>query len=414
MHDESYWNELRSFNSFELLNANDKTAIWLTLERYWNNGSPSGFLHPKTWSYSPRAETPYFKIGSIKVDPKLVTRFGTDELNLLNGNHEDGTFNMLCHPDTISSNNSFLKKECENEFIFCPTASGRTVALFKDNKFVTQIKLHYPMILGRYSRDLHLHKWLASLERSRLMKDAYINSSIRWSFFEEKSGHFFSSLDSPGFGNILRSRSPIGIDRNEYLFVPAFSLFCQPFNGDSTIYKSLAEKYGWDQSIAIENFITSVITMYLYLALDYGILPELNSQNIVFSVNKETGDVIPCIRDMQDVYIDLEIAKTVNLVNYKVLKHTSPHKKQRRSFSFDFKLGRYFLMPMYSALHSFYSSKDAMFTSRLPSSVIELVQSRLDNNPNYFDGQTVYGYAKTENTMEHKMIPLGNSDLRRS
>lgn len=329
---------------------------WLALERFWNDGSPSGFRPLVKRTFAPEASPCTFKLPAAVVPRNdVTTTFGAQLAEMGNRTpSEDDPIDFHFHP---ALNPSVLwscpMELSENRLDASPTASVRTVAnLTEHGRIEYFVKLHFPSLLGRFERSLQLHKWAASLERSRLFKEAYQDKRMEWSFLEEFSGQFYSGSNSnSAFGNIFRSSFPFGHEEdNSFLIIPAFSLFAKPHVGTTSIIQAIRVKHGWTVDECLEHFAISTIDMYFELWLDFGLMPELNAQNLLFLYDMNDGKIMPVVRDMQDTYVDQEIIHRPYCITYKCISGGDEITQARRSFSFDFKLGEYFLHPLIKSL----------------------------------------------------------------
>lgn len=382
-------------DAHELISHSDTISSWLVFERYWNDGSPSGHKVSGDWAHSPFRNDQLFRLPALEVSSRDVTSKGKDLLELQTGDMETGKTLLPCHPDVAADLAELTHTDVhDTELWFSPTGSGRTVVIYRDDLPILQLKLHYPDKIGRFERDLYLHKWIASLERSRLFSEAYNDRSEDWSFYDENLGHFLDSGLHKGFGNIIRPMCPRGLSRTQFKFVPSFSLFSTPFNGKSSVYSALKSHFSWTEETAVEKILVSLVKLYFKLALSYGLMPELNAQNIVFAFSNDGQRVVPCIRDMQDVYVDRSFAKNESYLTYKCMSADDVDLHKRRSFSFDFKLCEYFLAPMVREIASASSCPEGKFNEVIDY-LRQTVRSCLSQQEGYFRDTSMYAYSRS-------------------
>ncbi|NOD85910.1 MULTISPECIES: hypothetical protein [unclassified Ruegeria] len=364
------------------------------------------------WAHGPFRKEQLFRLPALGVASRDVTLKGSDLLDLQSGEIETGTTLLPCHPDVAADLSKLAHADVhETDLRFSPTGSGRTVVIYRDSVPVLQLKLHYPNKIGRFERDLYLYKWMASLERSRLFSEAYDERNEDWSYYEEATGHFLDSGLHKGFGNIIRPLFPRGLSVAEFKFVPGFSLFAKPVYGKHSVFSALQTHFAWTEEIAVKKILISLIELYFNLALRYGLMPELNAQNVVFAFSNDGRRVVPCIRDMQDVYVDQSFAKSDNFLTYKYLSADDADLEKRRSFSFDFKLCEYFLVPMAREIARHSRCPDARF-NEIVDFLRQTVRNCLSTQGDYFGDTSMYAYSKSADASAIGFVTHSSARLR--
>ena len=393
------WRELATLPAGALLNRDERDLVHLTLERYWNDGSPSGHSLGMPIRWAPASPAPSFRIPIILAPADLVTVVeDLSEASILVERASNAFHQVFAlHPRmrNVLAKQHLLPGDrgSDSQLRVVPTSSGRTVAVLDTSGFRIKhyLKLAYPDTLGRFGRDLSLFKWMGSFERNRMFLDA-IGEGNAVRLFPEGSGSYLELMGvSHGVGFLLRSM-PMGHNPDEHLMVPAFSLWAAPASGDQTILDALVRKLGWTSADARHFLIDNVVDTYLYLAVDHGLMPELNAQNLLFVIGKD-GSCIPCLRDMQDVFVDDVIRArrglSVGGVAYKRLNVVSPDIRERRSFSFDFKLGEYILDPLTNIV-----GRNDRARREIRQGVREKVRQKLVSHPDYWPSDnTWFRYA---------------------
>lgn len=378
------WQGWAGSTAGQLLQECPSDLAFLIFERYWNNGSPSGFglNMPRAWS--PDSQLASFELPWLAVAAERVTRLGDHHVGGPKPGKDELWFPL--HPATaeaLAAGNHRAEIVYQGEVV--PMASGRTVAMIQGTVVTGQLKLHYPGVLGRFSRDLHLFKVIASLDRSRRMAMALRECHAPIALMAERGGAVLEWQDGGrAIGYICRDQPSTAGP-----LIPLFSLWATAPIGNRTALEEIATLLNRPKVEIVDSILTAIIDAYFYLALEHGLMPELNAQNLVLEI---VGDTIRLwIRDMQDVFVDCAQApwqRDPVLSDYKLLTTEGADILQRRSFSYDFKLGSYIIAPLLSALEPRNASHMAM-------SIRQHVSRLLSNHPNYFPNQVWYRYRQS-------------------
>jgi hypothetical protein len=353
------WTTLAGMSAERLIEQPEADLVHLTLERYWNDGSPSGHQLGMPIQWAPSNQLLGYALSTMLVPCVDVTVVEPphgrsdfarrDEAAAMQRFplHPVMAEELASSPPLHGSTGPML-----SEHYVVPTASGRTVAVLNTGGQITNyLKLAYPRPLGRFSRDLSLFKWMASLERSAMFHLALMSDLTATFLPDDGGGYLEGSRLGHGIGFLERSRLE---QQRAELLVPAFALSAAPPSGVGTVLLALQRLAGWSPDDLVELLIDQLVLTYLNLALNHGLMPELNAQNLLYVIDRETGTCRVCIRDMQDVFVDDHVRQAVGLptggVAYKRLSHRSQDLLERRSFSYDFKLGEYVLGPLSSVI----------------------------------------------------------------
>jgi hypothetical protein len=171
----------------------------------------------------------------------------------------------------------------------------------------------------------------------------------------EHGGTYVESTDTVrGFGTIYRS-NPVckegELDVADWI-VPVFSLLGDVDAGFESLrlYEFMLAMLDEDRQSGFVELVKMLVSTYVWMSCDLGLIPEFNAQNALLVVDASAGRVWVCVRDMADVFQDLDIRATdasVPFSRYKAIGTGVSHDLyQRRSFAFDFKLGTYILVPL--------------------------------------------------------------------
>ena len=338
-------------------NSND---LLIFLDRYVNDGSPSGF----TEQYKTSEDTDPF--GTKKSFNLFFTDINKEDFYTYPLNSEienpllDGKFYF--HPDM--KNHSDLAKYTLREdtrFSVSPTSSFRTVKILSETNS-DYIKLHYDGIIGRINRKLTEKKAIAGVEISNMIKLG-IDNGIFSDFFcilEESNALIFNtsktSNEDKSWGMVIRKEKPYGknADKIKYI-VPLFSFWSKDrMNPNKTILGELLLKQ-WGRD-AKYNYITKILIpildFYFEPLVKLGFQNEYNAQNLLIGFDSDFKNTFIINRDMMGIEKDLPLRQGLNLsldfdsYPYKTLKIEDYLYYIRHSFAFDFKACHYVLLPL--------------------------------------------------------------------
>ncbi|WP_160050489.1 hypothetical protein [Nocardiopsis sp. FR4] len=390
--------ELRFAWDQSLLRGNFSRLL-LYCEAYLNDGSPSGFV-PSIGDveYSASEGSKGIEIPFVSYPRDLVTIVGrlpewlpSDSSNVLVPVHP-----LAGHSDVL-----------ESPTLRCvPTASVRTVAVLSPESDVLGfLKLHFPGKIGRFSRDLYHFKWLASLEASAALEQAsalaggiyYLPEDYGW-FCEPRLGS-----STRGWGTLGRT---IGADLLQQPLIPAFSILAKTSrNPTYPLLTELRDRLDWTMDAAFENVIGKLIDSYVLLARDWGLLPECNAQNVLYSIGLNGSTCAPVFRDMGDLFKDMVIRRRRGLscqfTSYKTIDEDAPDLYERRSFSYDFKLGCYILAPMIAAIATVWSTNQNLLICR---SADRFRGKWIDASSYFRSADTWYSYPDVANVSRSSYV----------
>lgn len=339
------------------------------LERYINDGSPSGF----TQKYRPSEETdpfkgnPSFKLAIYTSESNLFKEFG-----FVPDFIENQQASMLLHPDTVNSLNIDRPSLNQTAFEVVPTASGRTVRVVGGKHC---IKLHYEGVLGRVFRGLPYKKAVAGPEISIEIKSELDTFPERFAFFDEIGAKtvdiVVDNVKINEIGMVVRDMQPFGHNANKIKYViPYFSLFSLDKNANKheILFLQLLQAINEDPfEYSFTAIFKPILDSYFHLIAAFGYIPELNAQNLLIGVGEDNRIVSVIFRDLQRFEKDIDMRKSLGRdisfesFPYKTIDSNDPLYIIRHSFSYDFKLSRYVLEPIVDILsNKFFLDKDAI------------------------------------------------------
>lgn len=378
----------------------DLLKTYIHLERYVNDGSPSGFDLNILSDFSPFSKKKCFNL-PVFIDNALnhiqvgSLPYGWPEKILQNNE-----IPILIHPavfEKIVDTCTFIKNLKHVTIEVQPTSSGRTVLWYEQPNNAHFIKLHFPEVIGRFNRDLSLYKWLSTIERSRELHIHANNFPLCLGYLYDFGGIYVRNEDAGyGFGIIFRGIEPIPKTAAvRKLLIPSFSLFAKTKmeNRKIPLLFDLLNIIGTDSNKFFEFLLLPLLDSYFHLAVKIGFIPECNAQNILFEFDLESFKPRIILRDVGDVFVDYDIRKKNNMhLNFCTYKTLNPNKDrdiiERRSFAFDFKLSHYVLKP----LIELFSEKTNIKFSSVSDIVKEYIRFKCRDNMEYF-GSDKYWFA---------------------
>jgi hypothetical protein len=378
------------------------------LERYVNNGSPSGFTTRYTTSpdTSPFSLTPFISPYICVAPPRSFTEFGKlptfeDFTELRRENwllvHPDMRRRRIFHAKTVS-----MAPSAEIKLV--PTASGRTLELMNSvNR--GYFKLHYDGIIGRIPRDLNFKKAVSGPEISDLLVSLINNNKLdsRLLLMRETGARIFrgeSNKRPIEWGMVWREKDPYRIDFNKVKYIiPVFSLFAKDrlAKNDKPLLEQIITRQGVEPvGFVLEQLIFPMIDCYFNLIKNSGIQPEWHAQNLLVGLTEDFTPVNFIMRDLESMDKDITFMENINL-NVEFQSH--PFKciwkgqwnyQIKHSFMYDYKFGEYILQPLLNFLKKSFKVE----TSCLYQDIKCYSQSLIDEFPKDFFPNEWYVFKK--------------------
>lgn len=324
----------------------------LYMERLVNDGSPSLFSFKYTTSRETcPLYTSQFKICAMN-DPSpdeiedvgvLPAEFNVELNNV-----------FFLHPDWRNVSVDFQIDTLD--LYVSPTSSSRTVrALWSDY----YIKLCYPGILGRITRELRKEHILSSIDVTRVLSDLIKRNNCpeKLSFFPEWGGRLYHH-EFFDMGFVIRAASPYGNTAQKVkAIIPAFSLFSiDKESNDLPIIVQMLNRQSKPIDYILEQLIYPIIDIFFYCLLQGGLLLEMHSQNFLVGIDNNADIITIILRDLESVDKDMTIIDDLNLeiklqsYPYKCICSEQYNYLIKHSFMYDHKLGEYFLDQLINCL----------------------------------------------------------------
>lgn len=346
---------------FENLNES-----FIYMERYVNNGSPSGWTQKKSTS----PETNPFS-GEKRFE---LYEFDDSQLDSLVIGNPNPIFNNrnFCHPDSITYGSQVILqdgiKTKKSDVIVQPTSGGRTMFVDCD-KVDGFIKLTYDTArIGRVDRQLRFEHCMSSYEVSNALKRAIDAGKFpsTYSILLEKTGKVtYIPIDNEHYyewGVMLRENRAYPYSKDMVQLIPGFSLFgidnySDHTKNDEFLINQIIDLSGINPLKYLINVIQMTIDSWFTTALNCGFLLELHGQNCYYEINQNFIITRIVIKDMDSVDKDITTEKKLGLNSawksfpYECFYADEPedhpwYYKIRASYMYDFKLGTYILLPL--------------------------------------------------------------------
>lgn len=329
------------------------------LERYVNDGSPSGFTeHYRTSPQTdPWSDVPHFNLHFLEDSSDSFDTFGESTANPYWQNYL-----FLLHPNMADHIDlSGYQIHC-SALPVVPTSSARTVQIL-DEHHPDFVKLYYDGIVGRNNRRLYRTKAIAGPEISRIVLDGIQAHVLHegLSILHEPMARVHRNRNirdqRDHWGVVLREYKPRGTRAFDIKYlVPLFSLWSRNRKDKSepTLLEQFADVWQHDaEEIILHQILETIIDIHFQLITRLGLQFEFNAQNVLLGFDENHSPVSIVLRDMMDAEKDLRIRRSLGLTcsfassPYHVLYEDDvDFAKKRHSFAFDFKLSKYVVEPL--------------------------------------------------------------------
>jgi len=337
--------------------------LWLYMERYVNNGSPSGFggldeRYNVSDQYNPLSKIQSFPLYSLHSPACQI--LGSNTFPTLN---RAATDMFYVHPDMLDDKPDLHRRvEIKKTKLFVsPTSSSRTV--YGEDMF---LKLHCDRNIGRVNRCIRYEQAISSVELTELLIKAVAMQLLPDTFYflPEPSAQFIRFDDGYEMSCVYRSTKPYPHNNKIRWIIPVFSLFARDHREEGpAILRQLIDMTGIEPSeYILKQIITPIIENYFSLILHCGLQFECQAQNVLLAFDSDYRVVGAVFRDLESVDKDIQIIEDRALPLYKdsqiehffksfkykcIWNNYRPNQPEsylkKHSFMFDFKVGEYIL-----------------------------------------------------------------------
>lgn len=323
----------------------------LDLERYVNDGSPSGYTFqdasstPTTaWSGLPSFQLPL-------VAAEIVRECG--EPQELGGLEKSLRAFCPVHPDVLplTGYNIILDPIAWKHVNVVPTSSPRVVLAAPNWHFA--LKLNYPRCLGRFPRQLTWEQAETSVGVSTYARTVEFEHTVLLAepyAVQYRLRPALSRIGSSEHVVIVRD-CKLGAEERIVWAIPGFAMLARERLGflENPLVFEVAEPLGIRPAALLgEGFVATFFRSVDELVVKAGIWPECTAQNCFFAM-RESGK--PCIiwRDCQGFFRDAELLAefgkkdVIDLSNYHLLAGRDA--PMWRSYLFDDLISRHIVDP---------------------------------------------------------------------
>lgn len=404
------------------MKLNDLQNDIIYLERFVNNGSPSGYSIRRTTSKdtNPFRGAEYINPYICYADKSYFIDFGVIP-NIYTC--PDSESWVLVHPDMalrpIFTNSNLCLKTAEN-IKLVPMASARTLMLIESD-YHGYFKLHYDGTIGRLKRKLQYKEAMSGYEISKIIESLIDSGKLdkRLTLLPEIGARVLKVNDQE-WGMLWRDAKPYGDCSGVKYIVPLFSLFSKDrYNPqDLTLLEQIiTEKFYDPTTYVIDYLINPIIECYFSLLKNAGIQGEWHAQNLLIGFDENFYPQKIIARDLESMDKDLTLIEWYGLPYqfkskpFKCIDSSREDYQKKHSFMFDFKLGEYVIQPLLLFLQSrYFISSDTLIPS-----IKDCSKNQIKDLPDGFFPKQWYGYKNVEidrSTMKRPYLIFDNPKFR--
>lgn len=361
----------------------DTNSTLVYMERYVNDGSPSGWTKLRSTSndtspFYGKSSFPLLKFSDLDLDCKII------------GNHNilfDSNINFV-HPDSVQStvlqeSNRILS---DSNVLVAPTSGGRTMFILSP-QIKGFLKLTYDVSrIGRVDRQLTMNHCISSYEVSETIKTCIDEGKYPDTFaiLLESSGKVSKLVHETGiyeWGTMFRELTPYPYVSEKRQIVPGFSLFGKDYYNEESINDELLinqfiELSGMSPADYLLNILKITVDAWFGTLTNCSFILETHGQNCYYEINDQFCITRIVIKDMDSVDKDISLAEELELNTkwksfpfacfYKSEPENVPwYYKIRPSYMYDFKLGTYLFDPLIRAVCGKFNLEPQNFSNEI-------------------------------------------------
>ncbi len=385
----------------------NKRDAFIRMERYVNNGSPSGWTKIRSTSEKTH---PFFGLDQFPIlefpDDDIQTEIIGDKNAIFDGRN-------FAHPDSILS--TILQQSSrvirQSSVMVSPTSGGRTMFV-QSGDYDGFIKLTYDVNrIGRVDRQLKTEHCLSSIEVSQALKNEIDKNRFSESYATllEKSAKI-SKLQLPDgiyeWGTIVREFLPYPYVIQNRAIIPGFSMFATDWSSDDTkedspLIVQLINLSGVSSETYLKNILRMTVDAWFETLLNCAFILEMHGQNCYYEIDENFCITRIVIKDMDSVDKDISLAKKLGLRSewasfpfecfYEDYPEDHPwYYKIRPSYMYDFKLGTYLLKPIIDVVCTAFDLDNQLFEKDVKNYVNETYIQRIPDGYFPIDGTWYY------------------------
>ena len=384
------------------------------MERYVNDGSPSGFTFVNSTSYDtcPNSEKKTFNLYRVIYPREWGITIGVFPSVLKDSSVTSFYDSLLIHPDCVCYFDELEVKE--TDLCVVPTSSARTVRMLDFNYY---LKLNYFGIIGRIKRNLTINHALASYEITNILNNLIKKEKYdRLCFLPESSAKIIlNPCEKVDAGIVVRDCQQVGksASRIEYK-IPFFSLFStdKKMPSDKPLLIQLINLHREDPiDFILKEIIFPIIDCYFELIIDEGLEPEWHAQNLLLGLDKNMKIQSFIMRDLESIDVDEEMRlragkKTpLSFYPYKHINSNQYNYQIKHSFMYDFKLCKYLIEPIIICICKEYN----LNLHEIINNVRFFANTKIESLPADFFPQDWYSFKNVLINQERSARPYINN-----
>lgn len=375
-----------------LVNLRPTHESFMYLERYVNDGSPSGFSALNTPGPGFRA---FDTVGEFHLpifDCAASGAINAGGISTLVAGE------LPVHPEMADEFAAALGRAPCRYLPATATSSGRTLAIVAGGVSF-YAKVAYQRLLGRVTRKMTRAHVLSAIEVSAAYEFAIASGRMPPSFhiYREHCGLYFSDATPlKDWAYVERDIAPY--PAGNFIEVPAFSLIANPRDEGPSLLMELLDVAPTMRTVEgfFTYFIQPLVDLYFSSVVVLGLQPEAHAQNVVYLLDRSYVPVGIALRDMESVDKDLPIIEMRGLANrftptgYKFLSNDAYNYQIMHSFMYDFKFGEYLLGPLVDAWAAY---TGYVYLKEIEECIKLYVHKQLTALPDeFFPGDVWYDY----------------------
>lgn len=391
------------------------------MERYVNDGSPSGFtldgkLSPETSPFGTQPSFHPYQLSDLPGHQCTVRESGRFPC-------PEGYSSLFVHPDALSR----IEEEgftCVRnpDHSFVPTSSGRTCRVLGEERGY-YIKMSYPGTLGRVDRSLPAFKAIAGIEVTDEIATAFDQGAMSkaTTILPEVAAVIARAPANPAITvcHVIRAYTAYPEAPAPAARVPLFSFWSGDRRApDDRSLLTQVEAGDPDRAARLVHDIASTLIGFFFgLWRSRGLLYEVNAQNVLVELDSAGNFLRVVLRDFNSTEKDafrrrhLGLPMTFEAGDYKIIAEDNANYRQvRHSFAFDFKLCQYAIAPLLDTLDKSECSRGA----DLLDSLRQKVEHEMRDLPaDFFPSDRIWwAHPRVDLTRERPYVQLTNPMLR--
>ncbi|WP_414474377.1 IucA/IucC family C-terminal-domain containing protein [Microvirga sp. M2] len=339
----------------------------LYMERYVDEGartySPLAGRTEAAPRYRPESDTPWFDLVTFNAPRDRVSVFQADPAPALLHHfiRPEGVL-FAVHPetwanDTVEGLGDIRALPRDTPIRVAPTASTRTVLALEPPKNVPGhfLKLHYPVRISRFNRELRLKNIHNSVAVSRDLANLRFD---KFAYLPDTLGIAFGA-DEQSWGFLIRETWPRPFVTGRFL-IPCFALYAGDLNHPDApplLVQMIDRLAAEPVPFVINRVFAPVVECWARVARERGILLESHAQNTLLEVDRDFVPRRVVHRDF-DVWVDPGARHRAGLeipfLGRGMAADTDEAVKQHYSLVYDQFIGHHFFGYVAGILKSYY------------------------------------------------------------